>query len=380
METRAVFKDVNNLEDWILRSGNTADGENPHIENKEIDIDLLTAKPSEIGDFKLRIAKEMSAFANTDSGIIALGIDSSLHVINKTSGLENWLDKNIRDMIEPQLAGIDFKTCADADSKEFVLLYIPKGNVIPYRVSPVKSCEKEKKIMREYFQRIGTNSVPIPMPIVRSLYLSNERSVDITANIKPISVYLGDDEEQPYIELGIEVRPDQSRLINEYYLEANVIALDENLKPLHKTPIDLVYFGLNSPQRPIIPPDNKSHIIGTCRLQRVEPKNNLGGISSPVVIDIPFIGVESIPANNFAKIHGFYVETKFACDGLPLKEDKRLLIFDSTIKNNEIATRAHEMTGWSEDCLVVSWFPVTEEGDLYNKIVGFMSDMGFEVS
>lgn len=380
MDVRTIFSSVNNFEDWASYGSRTADSESPYLENKEVDIDLHKAKPSEIGDFKLRIAKEMAAFANTDSGIIALGINSNLQVSNKTTSLEDWLDRSIRDMIEPQLAGIDFKTCADTAGKEFVLVYIPKGNVMPYRVSSVKSCEKEKKNLREYFQRIGTNSVPIPMPIVRSLYLSNERSVDVSAYVKPITVHLGDSEEQPYIELGIEVRPDQSRLINEYYLEAIVFLLDKDLKPLHKTPIDLVPFGPNSPQRPIIPPDNKSHIIDTCRIQREEPEDSSGGLLSSVALGMPFDGVERISPDSYSKIHGFYVETKFACDGLPLKEDRRLLIFDSTIKNNEITTRSHEMTGWSKDCLVVSWFPVTDESGLYYKIVSFMNHMKFEAS
>ena len=380
MDTRKIFDAVSNLNDWSSYGSSTQDGESPYIENKAVDIDLHKAKPSEVGDFKLRIAKEMSAFANTDSGIIALGVDTNLQISNQTANLEDWLDKNIRDMLEPQLSGIDFKTCADQGGNEFVLVYIPKGNVMPYRVSSVKSCEKEKKNLREYFQRIGTNSVPIPMPIVRSLYLSNARAVDISAHVKPISVHLGNNEEQPYIELGIEIKPDESRLINEYYLEASVLFLNADLKPLHKTPIDLVPFGPNSPQRPVIPPDNKSHIIDTCQIQQEEPKDNSGGLFSPAAFDMPGDGVERVPKTSFEKIGGFYVQTKFACDGLPLKEDKRLLIFNTTVKNSEINTRAHEMNGWSKDCLVVSWFPVTDESGLYHKIVSFMSDMGFEVN
>lgn len=376
MDTRKIFDDVKNLKDWTSHSSGTTDGESPYIENKAVNIDLHTAKPSDIGDFKLRIAKEMSAFVNTDSGIIALGIDTNLKVSNKTANLEDWLDKNIRDMVEPQIAGIDFKTCTDTSGKIFVLLYVPKGNVIPYRVSSVKSCEREKKNLREYFQRIGTNSVPIPMPIVRSLYLSNERSVDISAQLKPISVHLGDSKEQPYIELGIEVKPDQTRLINEYYLEANIFLLDEDLKPLHKTPIDLVPFGPNSPQRPIIPPDNKVHIIDTCRIQQEEPEDSSGGLFSPLTLDN---GVERVSETLFKKIGGFYAETKFACDGLPLREDRRLLIFNTTVKNSEIVIRAHEMNGWSKDCLVVSWFPITDESGLYHKVISFMSDKGFSI-
>ncbi len=267
MNLKKIYNSTTTLEEWLSYKGSTEDGESSYFENKEVGIDLNTTTPSTVGDFKLRIAKEMSAFANTDSGIIALGIDSKLQVNNLTARLEDWLDKNIRDMLEPQLSGIALKTCTDSAGNEFVLMYVPKGNVIPYRASSVKSCEKEKKNLREYFQRTGTNSVPIPMPIVRSLYLSNERATDVSARVKPVAVHLGDEEEQPYIELGIEIKPDQTRLINEYYLKASVLLLDVNLKPLNKVAIDLVPFGPNSPQRPIIPPDS------------IYPMNEFGTVS-----------------------------------------------------------------------------------------------------
>ena len=220
MDTRVTFNNIDTLEDWTKHKGATSDGEDPHLENKAVEIDLKHAQPSDIGDFKLRIAKEMSAFANTDSGILAIGISDNLQVSNKTSNLIDWLDKNIRDLLEPQLAGIDFKVCKDDNDGEFVLVHIPKGRVIPYRVGSVKSCSKEKRSLREYFQRIGTNSVPIPMPIVRSLYLSNERSLDIETFVEPTRVYQDNngDSEEPYIELGLIVKPDQIRLVNEYYL------------------------------------------------------------------------------------------------------------------------------------------------------------------
>lgn len=378
MDVKAIFSSVKTLDDWVAQAGSTADGESSYLENKEVELDLYKSKPSEVGDFKLRIAKEMSAFANTDSGIIALGVNTSLQVSNATANLEDWLDKNIRDMIEPQLAGIALKTCVNTVGEKFVLLYVPKGNVMPYRVSSVKSCEKEKKNLREYFQRIGTNSVPIPMPIVRSLYLSNERSVNISAHIKPTEIHLDDGDELPYIELGVEILPDQSRLINEYYLEATATPLDEDLMPMRKTPVDLISFSSNSPHHPVIPPDNKAHMIDTFKFQ-VKPKEASNGLYPSSVADSYFEGIERIPTSNYSKIRGFYVETRFACDGLPLKQDRRLLIFDSAIKNDELITRAHEMNGWSKDCLVISWYAVTDESGLYHKILSFMNHMKFEV-
>lgn len=373
MNTKQIYNDTVTLDDWSRRSGATEDSESSHLENKEVGVNLNTANPSAVGDFKLRIAKEMSAFANTDSGIIAIGVDSKLKVKNNTTNLEDWLDKNIKDMLEPQLSGISLKTCIDTYGREFVLMYVPKGNVVPYRVASVKSCEKEKKILREYFQRIGTNSVPIPMPIVRSLYLSNERATDISAYVKPITVHLGNSEEEPYIELGIEVKPDQTRLINEYYLEANVTLLNEDFKPIHKSPIDMSPYGPNSPQHPIIPPDNKNHLLDTFRIQQKIQSSNYYGFDP---LDIDF-STKRIPAATYKNIRALYVKTKFACDGLPLKEDKRLLIFDATIKNSEINSRAHEMDGWSKNCLVVSWHSITDESGLYYKITSFMNDMGF---
>ena len=377
MDTRAIFNNIETLEGWARHKGATADGEDSHLENKAVEIDLQHAQPSEVGDFKLRIAKEMSAFANTDSGILAIGISDSLKVSNKTPNLIDWLDKNIRDLLEPQLAAIDFKVCKADNDDEFVLVYIPKGKVIPYRVGSVKSCTREKRNLREYFQRIGTNSVPIPMPIVRSLYLSNERSLDIETYVEPTQVYQdnGGDEE-PYIELGLIVKPDQIRLVNEYYLESFVTILDEDLKPLRRTPTDIIPFGSNSANRPAFHPGDKSYPIYTFKFQKEAPPASSSEIWAIAPI-LPEFGVERIPAAKYPRIGGFYVETKFACDGFPLREDRRLLIFNGTVTNSEIKTRAHEMRGWSSDCLVVSWFAVTDESGLYHKIVGFMNDMGF---
>jgi len=372
MDTKAIYANVNSYEDWLTYKTDTSDGESSYLENKSVDIDLHKAQPSDIGDFKLRLAKEMSAFANTDSGIIAVGIGDNLAVVNRTSGLVDWLDKNIRDLIEPHLAGISIKECKDSNGNVFALMYVPKGRVMPYRVGSVKSCSKEKKSLREYFQRIGTNSVPIPMPIVRSLYLSNERSLDITVHVEPTQVTqhvdVGD-----FVELGIRVSPDQSRLINEYYLESSVILLDGDLKPLHRNPVDIVAFSSNSPNRPTIRPDDKSYILDTFRFA---PKSKASNGIYPEIV-LPSDGTEEIPPSIYSRIGGIYAETKFACDGLPLREDRRLLIFDRSVKTSELSTRAHEMPGWSSDCLVVSWFPITDESGLYYKILQFMDSMGY---
>ena len=153
--------------------------------------------------------------------------------------------------------------------------------------------------------------------------------------------------------------------------------LDEDLKPLRRTPIDIIPFGSNSPHHPTLHPGNKSYPICTFKFQKESPPTSSNEIwAAPT---LPEFEVERIPASKYSRIGGFYVETKFACDGLPLREDRRLLIFNGTVTNSEIKTRAHEMRGWSSDCLVVSWFSVAEESRLYHKIVGFMNDMEFSI-
>lgn len=374
---QTIYNSTTTLDDWLAIRAESSDGEDWMIENKSVPIDLWSAQPSDVGDFKLLIAKEICAFANTNDGLIALGIGNGL-VENNTQSLEDWLDKNCSDLIEPELSGVRLKTCQDSEARKFVLMYIPKGRTIPYRVKATPSFSKNKKMVREYYQRIGTSSKPIPFPIVRALYASNERTINVSACVKPVSIFNGSDIKQPYIELGIEITPDETRLINEYYLEATVLLLDEHLSPLHKTPIDIVAFGLNSPQRPMIPPDNRKHIIDTFIIQQKEQDSANNSYSS-LLTNIPADGIEYIPSSSYPKIHGFYAETKFACDGLPLKQDKRLLIINDTVKTAELNQRAQEMAGWSKDCLVVSWFPVTDDSGLYHKIVGFMHNMGFEV-
>lgn len=64
----------------------------------------------------------------------------------------------MRHMLEPQLSSIITKTYVDKTGGEFVLIYVPKGNVMPYRVVAPSKYELKKDIAREYYQRIGTHS------------------------------------------------------------------------------------------------------------------------------------------------------------------------------------------------------------------------------
>lgn len=65
----------------------TEDGEWSHLELKAVMDDLATTKKSQMGDFKLRIGKEMSAFSNTDAGVIAIGMSKERKVVNAASNL-----------------------------------------------------------------------------------------------------------------------------------------------------------------------------------------------------------------------------------------------------------------------------------------------------
>lgn len=81
------------LRDYLDELGRV-EGSNVELKGVHQDLSSRVVKPSEIGDFKLLMAKEVSAFANTDAGVIVVGVDEHLHIKNDTQNLYGWLDNN----------------------------------------------------------------------------------------------------------------------------------------------------------------------------------------------------------------------------------------------------------------------------------------------
>jgi len=335
-EAREIFDSISTLDDLKTVSNNE---ESAYIELKSVTEDVNKAKPAAIGDFKLRIAKEMCAFANTDSGVIAVGIDeNNFQVLNNTKNLLEWLDNNMRHMLEPQLSSIITKTCVDKTGGEFVLIYVPKGNVMPYRVAAPSKYELKKDIAREYYQRIGTHSEKIAMPIVRSLYLSNNRVTNISASSRLIKYGANDDRHKEML-FSVVISPDNARLIVDYYLESEMVLLNKNFEPVLKEPIDIGWWHKDKPN---IPPSDEPYDFNIHTITSDPEAKYLPDITGDTT---------SLSLAVMGRIYAAYIKTSFACDGVPKKVDNRLIILGDHTEIKENAW--HETNNWIDEKCVV---------------------------
>lgn len=346
------------LKEFLERLGG-AEGSNIELKSVYSDLNGSDIKPVEVGDFKLLLAKEFSAFANTDGGVIAVGVDEDLRIKNSTQNLYHWLDKNIRHLVEPQLSGIKLKRCSGQGDEEFVMIYVPKGKVVPYRVAAPAKYERKKDLAREYFQRIGTHSERIPSPIVRSLYLSNDRATDISVNTVLLEV-----DRQRSIKLGIEVSPDPARLITKYYLETSAMLLDKNFKPLLDEDIDLsMFLGEKYP----IPPEDKASIFHEHLIAVEQPGESRF---------LPLAGETSIGSDVAGRVYAIYVKTEFACDGVPKQVKDRIILIGYKDKITEDSW--NEASFWvNEKCEVVRYISISNDNiEDKHSLEGFIERSG----
>lgn len=349
MDLITIYKDINTLADLVDKTNGY---ESAHIELKAVLENLIESKPAVIGDFKLRIAKEMCAFANTDGGIIAIGIDETTkQVNNNTKDILNWFDDNIRHMLEPKLSGVIMKSCSDELGNEFLLMYVPKGRSLPYRTSTPKAYEKKKDIAREYYQRIGTHSERIETPIVRSLYLSRDRVTRIEATAKLITLDRPPDTTVRKITFGVEITPDPTKLIVDYYLESQVTLLDKSFNELHEIPIDIGWWSVNQPN---IPPDDAPYIYNERSV--VEDDGSLSSQMSVAGDD------EYVPNWVIDSAYAAYIKTSFACEGVPKTTDHRIIVFGDNNKLNEDSWNG--VSNWIDDkCVVVRYISFSRQND-----------------
>lgn len=327
MSPLSIYNRVTTLSDIESILSDTDDGESHNVEFKQVRFDLNSAKKSDIGDFKLDIAKEMSAFANTDAGIIILGYDGKERkAVNSTADLQNWIDRNIADMLEPKLSGIMVKTIGD--DERVVVLHIPKGKSIPYRVASVGSSASNKSYIREYYQRIGTNSIPIPEAIVRTMYRSSDSVLDIEIFPKIIEAkdHIHESKEgRGFIRIGLFVKPDSTRLIEKYYLSSEAFLLDGNFNRMNKEPITISEGSLKDS---VIPPTSElfklSSIDVRCAL--ADKTSSWPSVAAVNTDNLDFNGTQTISSGVFQRIFALHVRTEYACDGMPMKVDNRLIV------------------------------------------------------
>lgn len=319
MDAKDFFRKINTIEDVEKIISNTEDGENDWLEFKSVHKKLRGSK-KESAQARVLFAKEICAFANTDGGILIIGVkknDSGLEVLNHEDNLEDWFDANSVNMLEPKLHGFSVKPIdANGKGNNPIAVYIPKSNLSPHRVKSNynhlndegKGKDKYKEIAGEYFVRRGTKSEKLEENLVRAMYLSGGRypSFKITPIVK--YAFIGR-EVKSTIKVGLKISPDKYKFIKDYYLESRVVLLDNNFHVLLNEDID-IFSSKNSP----IYPSANEYILRNFTIE-IDDTHNQGGIFS---IPIPSLGKPKVSLDDFKNIKYIVVNLKYACEGMQL--------------------------------------------------------------
>jgi len=239
------YKELNSLHDIIAlsESTKTTDGESISFELKG----TAHRDKFDSGD-KNRLAKEISAFANTYGGIICFhfgkdGHDQEIKPFPNISSriiyrsLEGWLLNSL----EPQLRGMDV-----ALVEGVFVINIPESENKPHRSA------REKK---EYYYRHGTQSQSMPEIMISSMYRSQrvfsytpsisaniyDEGFRFTVNVKNESTLSGS---VPKFELYVFLSKKGMGFTiqdNEYFDSANKYSLTGHLVSGEFFPISIVF-------------------------------------------------------------------------------------------------------------------------------------------
>lgn len=174
---------------------------------------------------KKEISKDVSAFANSDGGIIIYGIEENKHVASKLSFIDGniftkeWIENIIISTIQPKIDNFKIIPIRFEDDikKSVYVLKIPKSNNSPHM-------NGDKK----YYRRYNFQSVPMEEYEVKNLY----NKADIyDLDIENITTKHKVDENTISFDLQVLLINDGNNICSEYK-----VALDfENVPPLQIT-------------------------------------------------------------------------------------------------------------------------------------------------
>nr|DAM56775.1 MAG TPA: putative DNA-binding domain protein [Caudoviricetes sp.] len=322
MDAKDFFRKINTIEDVEKIISNTEDGENDWLEFKSVHKELKGSK-KESARARVLFAKEICAFANTDGGILIIGVkknDSGLEVLNYEDNLEDWFDANSVNMLEPKLHGFSVKSIdSNGKGNNPIAVYVPKSNLSPHRVKSNynhlndegKGKDKYKEIPGEYFVRRGTKSEKLEENLVRAMYLSGGRypSFKVTPIVK--YAFMGE-KAKSTIKVELKISPDKYKFIKDYYLDSRVVLLDSIFYTLLDEDVNM----FSSKEHPIYPSANE-YILRNFTIE-TDDTHNQGDI-----FDMPTLslGELKVPLDVFRSIKYIVVNLKYACEGMQLVDE-----------------------------------------------------------
>ncbi len=339
MDIKDIFNKIEKIEDIKKYMSDIEDGETSYLEFKGVHYNLLDkSKKKESARFRLTITKEICAFANTDGGILIIGVDKregvDLELNNKCENIESWADNNLTDLLEPRLHGFSVKPIeADSENRP-IAIYVPQSKMAPHRVrnNYPKVLKGEKEIIdipAEYFVRRGTKSEKLEENLVRAMYLSSGRATDF--RVVPVVDRKNMSKEHCEIDpqvitIRAKVFPDRYKFIKDYFFVATIRGLSKDKCIIFNREISGIMNGFSNAYTPPIFPATTSYTKNDLKI-KIMPKKHENTLSN--------VCGDELYVDRFEDVRYLIVSFTYACEGMSAKYEEFLFISNDNWRHTD---------------------------------------------
>ena len=330
-EIQKIYHDISTVDDINKYLSNTDDGESGIIEFKAVDRLSDEKDKSKKANFRAKIAKEMCAFANSEGGILVVGVkveNGKVVPSCKEPNLEDFLEKQkIGTYLEPSLKGLNFKSLGVEDgSNKPVIIMIPKSDFLPHRtINNYSGVDgKNKDIVGAYFVREGSDSHKLPEQLVRAMYLSLGRAPRF--EIVPVIKFIKD-HNRKVIDIQALVYPDKYKFIDKYYFSAKLKMYDEFFDSISEYSsgkdifdISILMDGERNKKMPIYPSDEDKY-AADCII-KIRPMSEID-----IYMQIPNNEI-ALDSKKYDTIKYIIIDVVYACEGMSAVKRRFGYVFD----------------------------------------------------
>ena len=330
-EIQKIYHDISTVDDINKYLSNTDDGESGIIEFKAVDRLSDEKDKSKKANFRAKIAKEMCAFANSEGGILVVGVkveNGKVVPSCKEPNLEDFLEKQkIGTYLEPSLKGLNFRSLGVEDgSNKPVIIMIPKSDFLPHRtINNYSGVDgKNKDIVGEYFVREGSDSHKLPEQLVRAMYLSLGRAPRF--EIVPVIKFIKD-HNRKVIDIQALVYPDKYKFIDKYYFSAKLKMYDEFFDSISEYSsgkdifdISILMDGERNKKMPIYPSDEDKY-AADCII-KIRPMSEID-----IYMQIPNNEI-ALDSKKYDTIKYIIIDVVYACEGMSAVKRRFGYVFD----------------------------------------------------